>query len=105
MFVEPLRYKMLFTLVRRPVAVRYSPGNVTFTENRPRLIDGAVTGRSLAAAVDQARQRRVLSKQHFGVDGTLIHAWASMGSHRRKQDRAHAGTNIHRQGPTPTPIA
>ncbi|KEZ75951.1 IS5 family transposase [Salinisphaera hydrothermalis] len=57
-----------------------------FTKNRQRFIDGAVTGRLLEAVVDQARQRQLLSEQHFFVDGTLIDAWASMGSYRRKDD-------------------
>jgi hypothetical protein len=33
-----------------------------------------------------ARLRRLLSREHFSVDGTLIEAWASMKSFRPKDD-------------------
>ena len=84
--VEQLRYNMLF---RWFVGLSLDDAvwdATTFTKNRQRFIDGAVTGRLLDAVVDQARQRRLLSEQHFCVDGTLIDAWASMGSYRRKDD-------------------
>ncbi|MES1954215.1 transposase, IS4 [Salinisphaera hydrothermalis EPR70] len=84
--IEQLRYNMLF---RWFVGLSLDDAvwdATTFTKNRQRFIDGAVTGRLLEAVVDQARQRRLLSEQHFCVDGTLIDAWASMGSYRRKDD-------------------
>ena len=34
--------------------------------------------------VDQARDRGLLSDEHFSVDGTLLDAWASMKSFRPK---------------------
>ena len=58
----------------------------TFAKSRQRFIGGALTDRLLDAVVDQARQRRLLSEQHFCVGGALIDAWASMGSYRRKDD-------------------
>jgi transposase len=50
-----------------------------FTTNRDRLLEGEVTAKFLAAVLDHARVRRLLS-----VDGTLIEAWASMKSFRPK---------------------
>jgi len=38
----------------------------------------------LAAVVEAAQRRRLLSDEHFSVDGTLIEAWASMKSFRPK---------------------
>jgi len=58
----------------------------TFTKNRQRFVDDQITGQLLDAVVEQARQRQLLSDQHFCVDGTLIDAWASMGSYRRQDD-------------------
>ena len=34
--------------------------------------------------VDQARDRGLLSDEHFSVDGTLLDAWASMKSFQPK---------------------
>jgi transposase len=55
-----------------------------FTTNRDRLLDGAVAAKFLAAVLNQARLRQLLSREHFSVDGPLIQAWASMRSFRRK---------------------
>ena len=55
-----------------------------FTTNRDRLLEGEVAARFLAAVLDHARVRQLLSREHFSVDGTLIQAWASMKSFRPK---------------------
>jgi transposase len=55
-----------------------------FTTNRERLLEGEVAGRFLAAVLDRPEVRRLLSDDHFSVDGTLIQAWASMKSFRPK---------------------
>lgn len=52
----------------------------TFSKNRDRLLDGAVAARLLAALLAQPKVKRLLSSDHFSVDGTLIDAWASMKS-------------------------
>jgi transposase len=56
----------------------------TFSKNRDRLLDGDVAARFLSAILAQPRVRRLLSSEHFSVDGTLIEAWASMKSFRPK---------------------
>lgn len=56
----------------------------TFSKNRDRLLAGDVARALLTAVVDQAGRRGLLSAEHFSVDGTLIDAWASMKSFRRK---------------------
>jgi hypothetical protein len=58
----------------------------TFSRNRERLIRHEVAERFLAAIVEQARKDRLLSSEHFSVDGTLIEAWASMKSFRPKDE-------------------
>ena len=51
-----------------------------FSKNRDRLLDGDVAAKFLAAVLAQPRVKRLLSNDHFSVDGTLIEAWASMKS-------------------------
>ena len=52
----------------------------TFSKNRDRLLAGEIAARFLAAVLAQPRVKRLLSTDHFSVDGTLIEAWASMKS-------------------------
>ena len=56
----------------------------TFAKNRDRLLEAEVAAKLLRAVIDHPRVKRLLSKEHFSVDGTLIDAWASMKSFRRK---------------------
>ena len=84
--VEQLRYNMLFRWFVGLWLDDAARDGTTFAKNRQRFVDGTVTRRLLDAVVDQARQRRLLSEQHFCVDGKLIDAWASMASYRRQDD-------------------
>jgi transposase len=56
----------------------------TFSKNRDRLLEGDVAAKFMTAVLDQPRVKRLLSSDHFSVDGTLIEAWASMKSFRPK---------------------
>jgi transposase len=56
----------------------------TFSTNRDRLLDGDIAAKFLAAVLAQPRVKRLLSSDHFSVDGTLIEAWASMKSFKPK---------------------
>jgi IS5 family transposase len=61
----------------------------TFTKNRDRLLEAAVATEFLAQVVERARGARLMSDEHFTVDGTLLEAWASLKSFRptdSKQD-------------------
>ena len=55
-----------------------------FTKNRERLLAGEVAKTLFAEVLAQARSRDLLSTEHFSVDGTLIEAWASHKSFKRK---------------------
>jgi transposase len=59
-----------------------------FTKNRQRLLDGEVATAFLERVVAQAHHRGLLSGEHFTVDGTLIEAWASLKSFKRKDEAA-----------------
>ena len=55
-----------------------------FCHNRDRLLEAEVSAKLLNGVVEHRKVRRLLSRDHFSVDGTLIEAWASMKSFRRK---------------------
>ena len=55
-----------------------------FTKNRDRLLAGDIAGAFLAGVLRAADARRLLSHEHFTVDGTQLEAWASQKSFRRK---------------------
>jgi transposase len=77
----------------------------TFSKNRDRLLEGEIAAKFLAAILDQPKVKRLLSSDHFSVDGTLIEAWASIKSFRRKDgnDDGSPGTgrnaerNFHKE--------
>ena len=56
----------------------------TFSKNRDRLLEGEIAAKFLAAVLAQPKVKRLLSTDHFSVDGTLIEAWASMKSFKPK---------------------
>ena len=72
----------------------------TFSKNRDRLLEGEIAAKFLAAVLAQPKVKRLLSSDHFSVDGTLIEAWASIKSFRRKDggddDQAGAGPQRER---------
>jgi transposase len=63
----------------------------SFSKNRNRLLDGDIAAKFLAAVLAQPRVKRLLSSEHFSVDGTLIEAWASMKSFKPKGPGGGAG--------------
>jgi transposase len=55
-----------------------------FSKNRDRLLTTEIAQDFLAALLAEPRVKRLLSHEHFSVDGTLLKAWASMKSFRPK---------------------
>jgi transposase len=51
-----------------------------FCKNRDRLLDGDIAAKFFARVLNLPQVRKLLSGEHFSVDGTLIEAWASMKS-------------------------
>ena len=49
----------------------------TFTKNRERLLTGDIAAAFFEAVLLHAETERLLSDDHFTVDGTLLEAWAS----------------------------
>ena len=71
-----------------------------FSKNRDRLLEGEIAAKFLTAILAQPRVKKLLSNDHFSVDGTLIEAWASIKSFRKKdgsdQDNDGPGRNAER---------
>ena len=63
----------------------------TFTKNRDRLLKGEIAQKLLGKVVEQAGEAELLSNEHFTVDGTLIQAWASLKSFRRRDEERDDG--------------
>jgi transposase len=59
----------------------------TFTKNRDRLIEAKIARKLLRRIVRKARDARLLSNEHFSVDGTLIESWAAVKSMRRRDGK------------------
>ena len=57
-----------------------------FSKNRDRLLEAEISGKFLAAVLTQPEVKRLLSNDHFSVDGTLVQAWASLKSFKAKND-------------------
>ena len=55
-----------------------------FSKNRDRLLEGDIAAKFLSAVLAQPKVKKLLSSDHFSVDGTLIEAWASMKSVKPK---------------------
>jgi transposase len=68
-----------------------------FSKNRQRLLDGNIAQAFLRKVLDQARQKSLLSNEHFTVDGTLLEAWASVKSYQKRDDPPQGGSGSRGQ--------
>ena len=88
LLMEQMGYNMLF---RWFVGLRMDDEvwDVTvFTKNRERLLEGEVAEGFFEQVLAQAREKELLSDEHFTVDGTLIQAWAGQKSFQAKKKEA-----------------
>lgn len=87
MLMEQLEYNLLFRWFVGLSANEPVWHPTVFSKNRERLLDGAVAEEFFSLVIGQARARKLLSDEHFTVDGTLMEAWAGQKSfQRRNQD-------------------
>ena len=56
------------------------------TKNRDRLPEGEIAEEFFRVVLRQARRKRLLSDEHFTVDGTLIEAWAGQKRFQLKDE-------------------
>jgi hypothetical protein len=69
-----------------------------YTHNRDRLLSTEMSRHFLSRVVEQARERGFISSDHFSVDGTLLHAWASNKSLQPKD------SDSDNDGPAEPPV-
>jgi hypothetical protein len=60
------------------------------SKNPERLLTTEIAQQFLAALLAERKIKRLLSHEHFFVDGTLLRAWASMTSFRPKDGSGNA---------------
>jgi len=94
LLMEQLDYNLLFRwFVGMSMDQRMWVPTV-FTKNRERLLKHAVAENFFGRVLELAQAH--LSDEHFTVDGTLIEAWASQKSFRRKDGSEDGdGSNFH----------
>ncbi len=98
--MERMEFDLLFRWFVGPGVDDPAREHSSFTKNRDRLLEGEIAAKFLRAVLAQPRVRRLLSSDHFSVDGTLIEAWASIKSFGKKDggdnDPKGAGRNGER---------
>jgi transposase len=87
MLMEQLDYNMLFRWFVGLTLDDEIWDVTVFTKNRDRLLEAEVAKLFLDAVVEQARGKRLLSNEHYSVDGTLIKAWAGQKSFKKKDQK------------------
>jgi transposase len=83
-FCEQLDYNLLFRWFLDMDMAEPSFDPTVFTKNRDRLVVSDAAGEFFRAVVEQAKAAGLMSREHFSVDGTLIDAWASLKSFKKK---------------------
>jgi transposase len=98
--MEQLNYNLLFRwfVGLNPDDAVWVP--TVFTKNRERLIEGDIATLFLQQVLKAANERGLLSHEHFTVDGTLLAAWASQKSFRRKDGSNPPPTDGDPSNPT-----
>src|SRR5436305_10002188 len=88
LLMEQLNYNLLFRWFVGLNADEAVWDVTVYTKNRERLLAGGIAGKFFGEVLQQARRADLVSDEHFSVDGTLIEAWASQKSFRRKEQRS-----------------
>lgn len=83
-FCEQLDYNILFRWFLDMDIESASLDQSNFSRLRQRLVETDMARRFFDEVVNLARRDKLLSADHFTVDGTLIEAWASFKSFKRK---------------------
>ena len=83
-FCEQLDYNLLFRWFLDMDMEEPSFDPTVFTKNRDRLVVSDAAGEFFRGVVAQAKAAGLMSREHFSVDGTLIDAWASLKSFKKK---------------------
>ena len=85
-FCEELEYNLLFRWFLDMNLMERSFDPTVFTKNRRRLLEHRIGQSLFDQVVVEADRHKLLSDEHFSVDGTLIEAAASIKSFRRRDE-------------------
>ena len=91
MLMEQLDYNLLFRWFVGLAMDDPIWDTTVFTKNRQRLLDGKIAQAFFDEVLAVAREKDLLSDEHFTVDGTLIEAWAGQKSFRQRHPRRRQG--------------
>jgi len=83
-FCERLQYDLLFKWFLDMNIIDSAFDASVFSKNKERLLEHEIAREFLGEVLSEARRRKLLSEDHFTVDGTLLEAWASLKSFRPK---------------------
>jgi transposase len=84
--VENIRYNLLYRWFVGLAPDDCVWDHTVFTKNRERLFNDEVAAIFFQHVLQEARKKKLISNDHFTVDGTLIEAWASLKSFRPKDE-------------------
>jgi Transposase domain (DUF772) len=87
-FCERLQYDLLFRFCLDLGLDEDAFDASSFAKNKTRLLEADVARLFFEGVVQQAKAGRLLSADHFTVDGTLLEAWASLKSFRPKDEQS-----------------
>jgi transposase len=87
LFCEMLDYNILYRWFLDMDLEEPAFDHSTFSKNRARLIEHDIAKTFFAGVIEQARRAKLLSDEHFTIDSTLVEAWASFKSLKRKDGR------------------
>jgi transposase len=87
MLIEQLQYNMLFRWFVGMEMDEAVWNHAVYSKNRERLLNEEIAESFFQRVLERARP--YMSDEHFTVDGTLIEAWASQKSFRRKDGVSH----------------
>jgi|SRR5215469_5703114 len=85
MLIEQLQYNMLFRWFVGMEMDETVWNHAVYSKNRERLLNEEIAESFFQRMLERARP--YMSDEHFTVDGTLIEAWASQKSFRRKDGK------------------
>src|SRR6201984_733409 len=87
MLIEQLQYNLLFRWFVGMEMDEEVWNHAVFSKNRERLLNEEIADGFFRRVIERAKP--FMSDEHFTVDGTLIEAWASQKSFRRKDGRGN----------------
>lgn len=96
---EQIEYNLLFRWFLDMNLEQAAMDHSTLSRNRDRLLAHEVGKEFLRQVVGYAREKKLLSDEHFTVDGTLIESWASLKSFKPKDDDPKKGNGGGRNTP------